>query len=102
MTLGVCGVNFHLKDALRKRLKVAVAGTPMHAIAGYYPAEPGSGDVGTEVFIVGGSIVRIAPSSAPENQRVWQALTPIRTALREVLFIGERRLPTSCRSNRMP
>jgi hypothetical protein len=96
VTFNRCVVRFRLDATFWKRLKRALKQTNLHAFAGDYPPPPGAADEITEVITVGHDTVRIADfASIPEKVR--QELEPLVKILREIVTVGERRMPPSCR-----
>jgi hypothetical protein len=94
-----CVVRFRLDTTFWKRLKTALKRTNLHALTGDYPPPPGAADEITEVITVGHDTVRITDfASIPEKMR--QELEPLVTILREIVTVGERRMPPSCSSKR--
>jgi hypothetical protein len=99
VTLNRCVARFRLDAALLKRLETALKQTDVHALAGDYPPPPGAADEITEAITVGHDTVRITDfASIPKKAR--QELEPLVIILREIVTVGERRMPPSCSSKR--
>jgi hypothetical protein len=98
VTLGGCSAEFALRPAAWRRLRAALRGAHLHAIAGNYPAPKGSADVITYVIKAGGEVVRIAPPQ-PEHKEVMRALRPLLKVLNRTVSTGKRRMPSSCKSS---
>ncbi len=99
VTFNRCVARFRLNAALWKRLETALKQTNLHAIAGDYSPPPGAADEITEVITVGHDTVRITDfASIPKKVR--QELEPLVVSLREIVTVGERRMPPSCSSKR--
>jgi len=99
VTLGGCRAKFALRPAAWSRLRAALRGAHLHAIAGDYPPPKGSADVITYVIKAGRSTVRIAPAPEPENEEVMRDLRPLLKVLNKTVSAGKRRMPSSCKSN---
>jgi hypothetical protein len=98
VTLGACTTKFALSPAAWSKLRAALRGAHLRAIAGNYPAPKGSADMITYVIKAGGEVVRIAPPQ-PEHKKVMRDLRPLLKALNRTVLAGERRMPSSCKSN---
>jgi hypothetical protein len=100
VTLGRCTAKFELRLRAWRKLRAALRGAHLHAIAGNYPAPKGSADVITYVIRAGGDTVRIAPVTERENEEVMRDLEPLLKVLNKTVSTGERRMPPSCKSSR--
>jgi hypothetical protein len=96
--LGGCTAKFSLRPVAWRRLRAALRGAHLHAIAGDYPAPKGSADMITYVIKASGEVVRIAPPQ-PEHEDVMRNLRPLLKVLNRTVSAGERRMPSSCKSN---
>ncbi|MGB7587560.1 MAG: hypothetical protein WBM00_02510 [Solirubrobacterales bacterium] len=94
--MGGCTAKFALGHRIWNRLRAALKGAHLHAIAGNYPPPKGSADVITHVIKAGGDVVRIAPPQ-PEHKEVMRDLRPLLKALNKTVSAGERRMPSSCK-----
>jgi hypothetical protein len=99
VTLGGCTAKFALGHRIWNRLRAALRGTHLHAIAGNYPPLKGSADAITYVIRASGEVVRIAPPQ-PEHEEVMRDLWPLLKVLNKTVSAGERRMPSSCKSSR--
>lgn len=95
VTLGGCTAKFALRPATWSKLRAALRGAHLHAIAGNYPPSKGSADMITYVIKARGEVVRIAPPQ-PEHEEVMRALRPLLKVLNRTVSAGERRMPLSC------
>ena len=94
VTLGRCTAKFALQPAAWSRLRAALRGAHLHAVAGDYPPPNGSADEITYVIKAGRNTVRIAP--APENEKTMRDLRPLLKVLNKTVSAGKRRMPSSC------
>ncbi len=99
LTLGGCTAKFALPPAAWSKLRAALKGAHLHAIAGNYPAPKGSADVITYVIKARGEVVRIAPPQ-PEHKRVMRDLRPLLNDLNKLVSAGKRPIPSHCKSSR--
>ena len=98
VTLGRCTAKFALQSAVWSRLRAALRGARLHAIAGDYPPPKGSADAITYVIKAGRSTVSIAPSPEPENEEAMRDLRPLLKVLNKTVSAGKRRMPASCKT----
>lgn len=99
VTLGGCTSKFSLQPAAWSRIRAALRGAHLHAIAGNYLPPKGSADAITYVIKASGEVVRIARPQ-PEHKEVMRDLRPLLKALNKLASAGERRMPSSCKSSR--
>lgn len=97
--LGGCVAKFALGHRIWNRLRTALRGAHLHAIAGNYPPPKGSADEITYVIKASGEVVRIAPPQ-PEHEAVMRDLGPLFKVLNKMVSAGERRMPSSCKNSR--
>jgi hypothetical protein len=95
VTFRGCTTKFALRPAAWSKLRAALSGAHLHAIAGNYPPPKGSADVITYVIKASGEVVRIAPPQ-PEHEEVMRDLRPLLKVLNKMVSTGERRMPLSC------
>lgn len=100
VTLGRCAAKFPLRRRAWNRLRAALRGADLPAIAGDYPPPKNSADVITYVIKAGRNTVRIAPAAEPGYDEVMRDLEPLLKVLNKVISAGERRMAKSCKSNR--
>lgn len=90
-----CAVRFRLEAALWRRLRKALEGTDLAALAGDYPPPAGAADLIAEEIVVGRDVVRIGDfASLPA--RVRRELEPLVGTLGEILAEGKYRQDTAC------
>lgn len=99
VTLGGCTAKFALPPAAWSKLRAALRGARLHAIAGNYPAPKGSADMITYVIKASGEVVRIAPPQ-PEHEEVMRDLRPLLNVLNKLMSAGKRQMPSHCKSSR--
>lgn len=99
VTLGGCTAKFALGHEIWNRLRAALKGAHLHAIAGNYLPPKGSADAITYVIRASGEVVRIAPPQ-PEHEEVMRDLRPLLKVLNQTVSAGKRRMPSSCKSSR--
>lgn len=100
VSLGHCRAKFRLPRSAWRRLRVALRSVDIGAIAGDYPPPSGAADLITYVVKTSAGTVRVTPASRPDDEEVMRALRPLLNVLDRTVAIGERRMPSSCKSNR--
>lgn len=102
VSLGACRTRFVLGRKAWRRLRRVLRNTDLAAVAGDYPPPADYADAITYTIRSGPNRVRIAPAPIPEYEAVMRELEPLRRALKDIVSAGKRRMPRSCRSNRVP
>jgi hypothetical protein len=97
--LGGCTAKFALGPVAWRRLRTALRGAHLHAIAGDYLAAKDSADAITYVIKAGGDMVRIAPPQ-PQHKDVMHDLRLLLKALNRTVSAGKRQMPSHCKSSR--
>jgi hypothetical protein len=100
VTFGRCTARFALRVRAWNRLRVALRGADLHAIAGDYPPPTNGADFITYVIKAGRNTVRIASPPRPEHEEVMRDLRPLLKVLNRTVSAGKQRMPPSCKSNR--
>jgi hypothetical protein len=90
-----CAVRFRLEAALRRRLRQALEGADLAALAGDYPPPAGAADLIAEEIAVGRDVVRIGDFASLPAQ-VRRELEPLIGTLGEILAEGKSRQSTAC------
>ena len=90
-----CAVSFDLEADLWRRLREALEGADLAALAGDYPLPAGAADLITEEIVAGRDVVRIGDfASLPA--RVRRGLEPLVGTLGEILAQGKYRQGAAC------
>ena len=95
VTFGGCAAKLVASPALWQKLRGALRGANLPAIAGDYPPPKGSADLITHVIKADGAVVRIALPQ-PGHEEVVQRLLPLLKVLNRLVSVGRRHMPASC------